>query len=280
MDCTATATLNRPLPDLGAWAAHFQVTPIPVLAMSADALEVLRANEDKVDANLIGEMVGADPLMTLRVLAYAAANRSPRVVTDTGTVTAALVMMGITPFFRAFGPAPTVEQHLQDFPPALAGIRAVLQRSSRAASFAIGFAVHRMDPDAALIHQAALLHDFAELLLWCHAPTLALELSQRQLVDPGLRSAVAQRSVLNVELCELQAALMRSWRLHDLLVKTADERHADHPNVKTVALAVRVARHSALDWDNAALFDDINEIAQLTSLSVDAARQLVLDIGA
>ncbi len=280
MDCLLEAPLSQPLPDLEAWVAHFRSAQIPVLASTADALEALRAHEDDVDANLIGEMVAGDPLMTLRVLSHAAANRSPRMVTDTGTVTAAVVMMGITPFFNAFGPPPTVEARLREHPQALAGIQAVLRRSHRAATFAIAFAVHRMDPDAALVHQAALLHDFAELLLWCHAPALALELKHLQFADPTLRSAGAQRMVLKVELGDLQQALMRTWRLHELLVKTADERHAEHPSVRTVTLAVRLARHSAQGWDNAALADDYSDVAGLLNLSLGAARQLVHDIGA
>ena len=280
MDCSFDVPLSQPLPDLGAWTAHFLAAEIPVLAGTAESLEALRAREDDVDANLIGEMVAGDPLMTLRVLSHAAANRSPRMLTDTGTVTAAIVMMGITPFFRAFGPPPTVEDRLREHPAALAGIQAVLRRSHRAATFAIGFAVHRMDPDAALVHQAALLHDFAELLLWCHAPTLALELKRLQRTDRALRSSVAQRCVLKVELGDLQQALMRAWRLHALLIKTADERHAEHPSVRTVALAVRLARHSAQGWDNAALADDFSDIATLLNLSVGAARHFVHDIGA
>ena len=280
MDCPFDVPLDQPLPDLGAWTAHFLAAQIPVLASTAESLEALRAREDEVDANLIGEMVAGDPLMTLRVLSHAAANRSPRMLTDTGTVTAAIVMMGITPFFRAFGLAPTVEDRLREHPAALAGIQAVLRRSHRAATFAIGFAVHRMDPNAALIHQAALLHDFAELLLWCHAPVLALELKRLQRADPALRSALAQRTLLNVELADLQQALMRAWRLHALLVKTADERHAEHPSVRTVALAVRIARHSAQGWDNAALADDFVEVAELLNLSLGAARQFIREIAA
>jgi hypothetical protein len=51
-------------------------------------------------------------------------------------------------------------------PEALAGVRAVLRRAHRAAAFALGFAAHRLDPDAAVIHEATLLHNFAEVLLW------------------------------------------------------------------------------------------------------------------
>lgn len=272
--------LDRPLPDLAAWVNCFQSAPIPVLAGTAEAVEAMRLREDDVDANLIGEMVADDPLMTLRVLSHAAANRSARMVTDTGTVTAAIVMMGISPFFRAFDALPTVEDRLEPIAGALEGMRDVLRRSHRAATFALAFAVHRMDPDTPLVHQAALLHDFAELLLWCHAPALALRIREQQRLDPGLRSAVAQRRLLGIELTELQLELMRAWHLHELLVKTADERHAGNPSVRTVALAVRIARHSARGWDDLALGDDFAQAADLLNLSQGAAQQLVLDVGA
>ncbi|MEO8808450.1 MAG: HDOD domain-containing protein, partial [Burkholderiaceae bacterium] len=166
--------LTQPLRDLAAWTAHFRAAEIPVLAHTSEALEALRVNEDDADANSIGEMISGDPLMTLKVLAYSSAHRSSRVVTDTETVTAALVLMGISPFFGGFGLQPTVEDRLRDEPEALAGLNQTVQRAHRSANFALGFAVHRMDHDSAVIHAAALLHDFAEMLLWCHAPALAL----------------------------------------------------------------------------------------------------------
>ena len=256
-----------PLSDLAAWTECFQHADLPVLAQTSEALEAMRANEDAVDANLLGEMISADPLMTLKVQAYAASHRPPRLLTDTETITAAVVMMGITPFFRAFGLQPTLEDHLRDEPEALVGLQDVIARAHRAANFALGFAVHRMDTDAAVVYQAALLHDFADMLLWCHAPALALALRSAQQNDPALRSSAIQQHLLNVELHALQQALMQAWRLPELLVRCADDSHADHPSVKSVALATRLARHSAHGWDNAALPDDISDIAQLLNLS-------------
>jgi HD-like signal output (HDOD) protein len=187
-------------------------------------------------------------------------------------------MMGITPFFSAFGPQVTLENRLAGRPEALAGVRAVLHRSHRAARFALGFAVHRLDHDAALIHLAALLHDFAELLLWCHAPELALELQRRQLADRALRSCDAQRALLHVELPDLQQALMRAWRLPELLVRISDDRHAGHPRVLCVKLAIQLARHTALGWDNPAVPDDVAAIASLLSLSHEPARALLREV--
>ncbi|MCK7498814.1 MAG: hypothetical protein MZW92_55820 [Comamonadaceae bacterium] len=60
--------------------------------------------EDAVDAHLLAEAIASDPLMTLKLLAHVAHLRRGRDGSDTETVTAALVMLGIPPFFRAFGP--------------------------------------------------------------------------------------------------------------------------------------------------------------------------------
>jgi HD-like signal output (HDOD) protein len=269
------AMLTHAPRDLAAWTAHLLGADIPVLTETAEALEALRANEDLVDANSLGELIASDPLMTLKLLAYACTHRSARMVTDTETVIAALVMMGIGPFFRAFGTQPTVEDWLADQPEALAGLRETLRRAHRAANFALGFSVHRMDHDAPVIHAAALLHDFADLLVWCHAPALALAIRAAQAADPTLRSSAAQLEVLNIELPDLQQALMKAWRLPELLVRISDDRHAEHPSVRSVTLALRLARHTAHGWDNPALPDDVAEIAELLNISEAATLQLV-----
>ncbi len=272
---TEFTRLTQPLADLSAWVACFRDADIPIMADTADALEAMREHEDDVDANLIGEMIAGDPLMTLKVMAYGAKNRSARVVTEPETVTSTLVMMGISPFFRAFGPQPVLEDMLADRPEALVGLNEVLRRASRAANFALSFAVHRLDPDAAIIHQAALLHDFAEMLLWCQAPDLALGICDAQRADPSLRSSTEQRKRLNVDLLDLQHALMLEWRLPDLLVRITDDKHARQPNVQCVMLGVRLARHTAAGWDNAAIPDDVNDVAHLLNLSSDATLSLL-----
>ena len=263
----AHTTLAEPLRDLDAWVAFLHAAEVPVLGQTADALEALRANEDSVDANSIGEMISSDPLMTLKVLAYASTHRASRVVTDTETVTSALVLMGISPFFAAFGPQPTAEDWLAEQPAALAGLDESLRRAHRGANFALAFAVHRMDPDAAAIHAAALLHDFADMLVWCHAPLLALRLRALYQAEPTLRFRDAQRRVLNVELALLHQALMKAWRLPELLIRIADDRHADQANAKCVKLALRLARHTAQGWDDPAIAHDVGEIAALLNLS-------------
>ena len=264
--------------DLAAWTKHFHAADIPVLDETAQALEALRANQDNTDANSIGEMISNDPLMTLKVLAHASEHCGRHVISDTETVTAALVMMGISPFFDAFGMQPTVEARLQLQPRALQGLRDVLKRAHRGANFALGFAVHRRDPHAAVIHAATLLHEFAEMLLWCHAPALALRIHQEQAADHTLRSVAVQRRVLNVVLADLQTSLMQSWRLPRLLSHLSDVNYHESTAVRTVELAARLARHTAQGWDNPAIPDDISETATLLNLSTAAALQWVQEI--
>lgn len=272
---TPTRYLTAPQRDLDAWTRYFREAPIPVLAKTSEVLETLRADEDNVDANRLGGVIECDPLMSLKLLAHVASKRRADNATETESITTSLVMTGISPFFRSFGLQPTVEDHLHDQPQALLGLQALLRRADRAAQFATGFAVHRGDTDVGVIRLAAYLHDFAEMLMWCHAPTLQLRIAQAQRADPTLRSATVQRVVLNIELDDLRQALMKLWRLPELLVRISDDRHADLAMVRNVLLAVRLARHTAQGWDNPGVPDDIQEIARLLNAAPRAALAFV-----
>lgn len=275
---SALLRLTTPPSSLDAWVEAFARAEIPVLTETAESLEHMRATEDDVDAHGLGEMIATDPLMTLKVLVHASEQRRSRnagLRADAETVTAALVLTGISPFFRAFGPQPTLETVLADNEEALLGLSRVMQRAERASRFALGFAAHRADPDAAIIHSAALLHDFAEMLLWVHAPDLALRIAALQEADRSLRSATAQRQVLGITLGDLEQALMKRWHLPELLTRITSEKDARDPQVRCVQLAVRLARHTARGWDDAAVPDDLHDIAELLNLSEASALKLL-----
>jgi HD-like signal output (HDOD) protein len=270
----ATPCLMAPLRDLAAWVRYFNQTEIPVLLATAAGIARLREREDDVEPSELAAIIQRDPLMTIKFMAYVASLRGKRDddTTETETVISGLIMTGVGPFFRHFGPQPTVQHRLQDQPKALELLMELLHRAQRGAQFAMAFAVHRGDTDVEVIYQAAYLHDFAEMLMLCHAPTLALEIHAHQQANPTLRSASMQRLTYNIELDDLRQALMTLWQLPSLLVRISDGKHADHPAVLNVMLAVRVARHTMHGWDNAALPDDIEDIAKL----LNAAPRVVL----
>ena len=275
---SAAPFILAPLRDVAGWVAAFDGREIPVLAATASSLEDLRCNEDAVDAHLLADTMQSDPLMTLKLLRHVAMLRRGRDQADAETATEALVMLGITPFFRDFGAQPTVEERLAGQSEALLGLRQVLRRAHRAARFALAFAVHRGDHDAALIHEATLLHDFAELLLWAHAPALALAIARAQHADPALRSADAQQLHLHTTLTIVQQALVKAWHLPELLVKISDDHASNNPQVRNVQLALRVARHSSRGWDNPALPDDVDDVADLLNLGTTPTLHLLHDV--
>ena len=270
--------LNRAPSGLAGWISYFRDTEIPVLAATAAAIDALRADEDRVDAQSIVAVVLEDPLMILRVLSHIARKRSSRTVTDLETINSAVLMLGIPPFFREFSSMQTVEAHLQASPAALDGLLRAIARAHRAARFALCMAVHRHDSGAEVIHEAALLHDFVEMLVWCHAPRLMLEIQRRQRADPSLRSAALQREILHVDLVDLEQALMKIWRLPEILTRMTDDHHADVPRVRNVLLACVLARHSQDGWHNPALPDDLQAIAELLNQSPDHVRRKMMDL--
>ena len=270
--------LKEPLPDLASWTRYFTTVEIPIMAETAHALEALREREEEVNAGMLAELVESDPFFTMKVLAYVAQKRRNLDATATETVISSLVMMGVAPFFRFFGPQPTVEDRLHAVPQALEGLRALIKRAHRAAHFATGFAVHREDTDVVVIRMAAFLNDFPEMLMWCLAPTMELEIRAMQKSNPTLRTAALQRFVFNIDLNDLRVELMKAWRFPELLMRISDGKHMDHPMVRNVMLASRLARHTENGWDNPALPDDFEDIAKLLNAAPLAVRGFVYKI--
>jgi HD-like signal output (HDOD) protein len=232
-------------------------------------LDELRDNAENVNGRVLSSIILQDPLMTLRVLAYIEAKRGQRQSTDITTIERALMMIGVGPFFRDFDQLPLIEETLKPYPKALLGLLRVIARARKAARWAREWAVIRHDLDIDEITVAALLRDVAEILIWCFAPTLALQVKEMQTRDRNLRSAIAQAQTYNVTIEDLQLALTKTWHLPELLTTLMDRQNAEHPRVRNVTLAVDLARHSANGWDDAALPDDYTAIEDLLHIGHD-----------
>ena len=264
--------LNTPLHDLEAWVAFFSAAEIPILRQTARRLDEARQNIDRIGGREIAAIVLQDPLLAIRVLAYIQPIHGKHLNSAITTIGNAVMMLGIEPFFRAFDTPLTVEAVLKNEPQALLGVLQVIRRVQRASAYAHDWAFERHDINIEEVTLAALLHDLSEILLWCFAPRLAIEIHERQRADHALRSASAQRAVLGFQLAELQKALCAAWHLPELLNTLMDDANADLPRVRNVILAVNLARHSADDWSDAALPDDLRAIETL--LRVDRAALL------
>lgn len=265
--------IEKPLESLDSWVAYFSQASMPVLRHTEKQLADLRENATKSNARVISSVILHDPMMTLRVLAYIEARRSKSRNTDITTIERALMMIGMEPFFRDFQELPMVEDRLQQHPQALLGLLKVVNRARKAMHWARDWAAYRHDLDVDEIVVATLLYDFAEILMWCFAPTLALQVMETQKANRSLRSVQVQTEVYRVPLYQLKQALAEAWHLPELLVKLMDQQHAEHPRVRNVKLAVDLARHSANGWDDAALPDDFKAIGELLHLNQEALIQ-------
>ena len=156
---------------------------------------------------------------------------------------------------------------------ALLGVLQVVLRTQRAARYAHDWAFARHDMNVEEVALAALLHDTAEILIWCTAPELAIEMRRRQQADRSLRSGTVQQTVLGFPLAELQLALCHAWRLPELLVTMMDDGNAQLPRVRNVKLAVDLARHTADGWTDPAIMDDLSAVQDLLHIS----RETLLD---
>jgi HD-like signal output (HDOD) protein len=270
--------VDSPYEDLQAWVAYFSQAKLPVLRHTVTELDRLRGNAEQVNGRVLSSIILQDPLMTLRVLAYIQQHRRQSQTADITTIERALMMIGVGPFFRDFDHLPLVEESLRPFPKALLGLLKVIARARRAAQWAREWALIRHDLDIDEITVATLLHDVAEILMWCFAPKLALQVREMQTQDRTLRSSAAQQLIYKVDLYSLQLALTNTWHLPELLATLMDRKNANHPRVRNVTLAVDLARHAANGWDDAALPDDYTAIEELLHISHESLmRKLGLD---
>lgn len=242
--------------NVSAWSQAMDLVEIPVLRHTIEELARLRQNEENLIARDIARVLLHDPMFTLRVLRYLQAHRRAAQTADITTIEHALMMLGITPFFEHFADLPAVESTLESQPRALKGLMHVAFRAHHAALYARDWAVLRHDLRADEVAIAALLHDIADLLIWCFAPEMGLQIEDMLRSVEGMRSGAAQSRVLGFKLSDLRTAMIAQWKLAALLQSLMGDMHVTHPRVTNVALAVDLARHSAYGWDDRALPDD------------------------
>ena len=131
------------------WKDQLVPADIPVLRATLDALAGWRAMAERADANSLADTILRDPLMTLNLLIHVSQRFGARLATPVETVTAALVLLGIEPFFNQFGELKALEDELSSTPHALFASLHAIKRAHHAARLAAAFAIERQDGHAA-----------------------------------------------------------------------------------------------------------------------------------
>lgn len=268
--------MNDEINDAVAWLKNLRKVNIPVLKQTARELAKLKQDEDNLSARAISTVVLNDPFMVFKVLSYCNSHPGKHQVQDILEVEQAIIMLGTTTFFEHLSPDLLVNDRLKSNIPALTHLLKLIKRAHRAAYYAADWAALRKDLHSEEIWIAALLHDFAEMLMWCFAPEKMNIIFDMQKNDKSLRTKEVQQQILGFHTSDLQKELIKVYAMPPLLTQLMndDGETEQDKRVRNVSLAVNLARHSANGWDDAALPDDYEAIADF--LHVDVARVLYI----
>jgi HD-like signal output (HDOD) protein len=262
------------------WVIRLTQSELPVLKHTARDMATLRADEKKLNARSISEVISRDPIMTVKLLRYLQLHKHKAQTAEVIQVEQVLLMLGFDTFFNKIDMHPLLEDMLKSNAVALPPTLRVIHRSHRASGYAKDWAVKLHDLHYEEVRIAALLHDIAEILMWCFAPQAMLEIRDIQQKDKMQRSHAVQEQVLGFSLLELQKELAIKWKLPELLLTLMNDSNAQLPRVRNVVLAVNLARHSANGWNDAALPDDYTNIGELLRMPAEQVKaSVVVDDG-
>jgi HD-like signal output (HDOD) protein len=267
--------MQQDIQGLENWVAFLSRADIPVLKQTSRDLAALRADQDHLSARGVAQVIAVDPMMTVKVLRYLQTHKHRIQTSEVIQVEQALIMMGVDAFFDKIPALPLVQDVLQGHMDALVHLLHVIHRSHRASEYAFDWAVRMSDLHFEEVRIAALLHDLAEVLMWCFAPQQMLKIRDMQLHDKALRTRAAQEQVFGFSLFDMQKMLVRNWELPELLMTLMDDACSNQQRVRNVVLAVNLARHSANGWDDAALPDDYKDIAELLRMKPEQVELMV-----
>lgn len=261
--------------DISACIDFIRKAEIPVLKHTAREIARLKEDEDNLSARAISSAVLNDPMMVFKVLTFSQKHKGKKQLQDLVQADQAILMMGTSSFFLNLQPKVLVEDILKSNLPALMHLLRLVRRAHQAAHFAADWATHLADLHAEEVRTAALLHDLAEMLMWCFAPDKMNAIYAMQHADKTLRSVAVQQDVLGFRLQDLQKELVEIFQLPPLLSKLMQDNASSEQRVRNVILAVNLARHSANGWDDAALPDDYSDIAALLRMDIDRVMRIV-----
>ncbi len=267
---------NQGSKELNAWVYFLSQVEIPVLKQTARKLSVLCEQPENLSARNIAQIIKSDPLMVVKLMRYLQHHKQRVQDHEIMEVEQALMMLGIESALKKVPITPLVEEVMgREHMGALLSLLKVTHRAKVASNYAFDWAVRLQDLHYEEVRIAALLHDIAEILMWCFSPKEMQLIKSLQTKNKAMRSHHAQEQVLGFTLHALQHALAKKWALPRLLITLMDGDRTSQQRVRNVFLAVNLARHSANGWDDAALPDDYKEIGSLLHLQPEDVMKIV-----
>ncbi len=268
--------MSTDMPNEETWLSTLESADIPVLKRTLRDVGRLDQEAEEPDVNGVVGILEQDPLMTIILLRYLQRRRRDSQQNDVIQVSQALMMLGMRTFFtQVMHGLISTEDRLKGNLTALTGMLHSVKRATRAAFYARDWSIRLKDLAFDTIRMTALMHNFAEILLWVHAPQQMLRIQHIQQQDHARRTRDVQHEVLGFKISDLQLELAKRWNLPQLLIQFMERDYTYQRRMRIVVLAINLARHSENGWNDAALPDDYKEIGELLHMSPDDVMVMV-----
>ncbi len=269
---------NQKIPSLENWPDFLSRQKLPILRATKKGIlweKEKYESGDNADSRILTKIILNDPVMTLHLLSFIHRLKAKNLRNEIRTIQSALVMIGMEPFFAQFSEMTTIESRLQYSPNALLNVFKIIQKAQRAADFAQNWAIRKNDLNLDEVRTAALLHPLAEIFIGVFFPDDLITFLKILKENPGARSRDVQKQVFGFTAFELQTLLNVHFRLPRLLQALMNEEEKNSQRAKMVYLAIRLARHSAQNWNDSALPDDYAEIAKMLGLDLPSVLKMI-----
>lgn len=269
---------NQKIPSLENWPDFLSRQKLPILRATKKGIlweKEKYESGDNADSRILTKIILNDPVMTLHLLSFIHRLKAKNLRNEIRTIQSALVMIGMEPFFAQFSEMTTIESRLQYSPNALLNVLKIIQKAQRAADFAQNWAIRKNDLNLDEVRTAALLHPLAEIFIGVFFPDDLITFLKILKENPGARSRDVQKQVFGFTAFELQTLLNVHFRLPRLLQALMNEEEKNSQRAKMVHLAIRLARHSAQNWNDSALPDDYAEIAKMLGLDLPSVLKMI-----
>jgi HD-like signal output (HDOD) protein len=245
------------------WIAHLAPLEIPVLQSTLQAIGALRSDPD-VSAAKIAAAVLPDPMMTLKLMRLANANRTGSFAQRIATTEHAVMMLGLNPTFTRMEESHVLENLPQQ---GQHGLLRCAARAYHAASQAREWAVRRLDTSTEEVYIATLLQGLGEMAMWVAAPEqmVALEKSCRE-----QDREQAERAVFGFLLADVSNALAEQWNMPPLVIAALQPETVEaHARPRCVMLADRLSRLAEWGWYSPQLLANLEDIAATRHTPLD-----------
>ncbi len=251
------------------WISLLTGEPLPVMRRTLTQVRDL-LDQSSVNHTRLSEVIARDPGFSLNIIRRLISLPTPP-REEISRISLAIPLLGMDRVEQAARSLPCLEDRLQG--PPRRGLINGYSQAIHAARYAQSIAEWRRAPESKDLYTAALLHNLAEMALWCADPDTMSNI-HRRILNGDDRENVA-REMLGATFEELSVQLSLTWHLPASIERAQGLSNSYLPAPLTVMLASAIARESSLGWDRPETLESLELLAEFLEIPVPRSIALI-----